>query len=132
MVTDTKRTVGDASTNRDHLDIRAMVADVVTDLLQATKGRKIGDRVCKHDLATQRHPGRDADHVLLCHAHVDKLIRVGLSKLLDHRVTEISHDQANARIFAGKIEEAPHESRSHGYVSSSRRAAPSSPSVGGR
>src|ERR1700737_4127098 len=60
MVAHTKTPIRQASPYRDHFYIRTVIADIIADLLQASQGREVGNRVGENDLSAERHARRDA------------------------------------------------------------------------
>src|SRR6266516_1943228 len=126
----TEIAVGETASNRNDLDVRPVVADVVANLFEAAQRAEVADRVGEDDLAGKGHARREADHVLLRHARVDELVGMLVRELFDHREAEVADHQAHAVVLRGEIvqrldERGPHE------ASTSARAVTSSSGVGG-
>src|SRR5712691_10060 len=128
---DAEVAIREAAADRDHLHIRPVIADVVADLLQAPQRAEVGDRVREDDLAAQRHPDCEPDHVLLGDAGVDELVGVLVRELLDHRVAEVADDKAHPRVLVGELVEGFDE-RGPQEAATSASALASSSSAGGR
>ncbi len=77
-------TVGKAASDRHHLNVCAVIADVIANLLETTKGREVCDRVREYGLTCERHACGDAGHVLFGDPSVYELLWVGRGKFFDH------------------------------------------------
>ena len=75
MVGNTQRTVAHSAADGDNLNIRIVVANVVSDLLQTAKGREIPYRVSEDSPALKCYTRGEASHILLRNAGVKKLQR---------------------------------------------------------
>ena len=128
---DAQVAVGEAAADRHDLDVGAVVADVVADLLEAAQGAEVADRVGEHDLARQGHARGEPDHVLLRNACVDELVRVPVGEVLDHRVAEVTDDHADAVVDVRQLVQRLDERRPQD-ASTSASAVTSSSGVGGR
>jgi hypothetical protein len=115
--------IGEAAADRDDLDVGAMVADVVPELLEAPQRREIADRVGEDHLATEGEPGGDAGHVLLGNADIEIAAGKLLREALEHREAEVAADQPEARIGLGKRLDRGDERRPHRAITSAIAAA---------
>ena len=79
-----ERAVGESAAHSHYLDVGLVVANVVADLLEASKGGEIGDRIGEDDLSTERHPSGNARQVLLRDAGIEESIRKSASERFDH------------------------------------------------
>ena len=82
-------TVSKAAADADDDHLRSVVDDVVANLLEATQGGEIDDRVGHDAPPRQGQPGRDAGHVLLGHANIEVAFGKLLGKRLEHRKPQI-------------------------------------------
>ena len=71
----TEGPVGEAATDRDHLYVGPVIANIVSDLLEAPEGGKVGDRIGKDYFPAQRHARGDARHILLGHRRIEEAVR---------------------------------------------------------
>ena len=66
VVRDAERTVAEATTDRDDVDVGVVVGGVVADLLERPQGGEVGDRIGEHDPPVEREPV--ARPVMFCSA----------------------------------------------------------------
>ena len=98
-----ERGVHHAAAVGDQPDVHVVHAQIDGDLLEAAAGEERGDRVQVDDAAFHRHPGREADEVLLGDAlHEEPLGDLRLE--LGHRAdAEVRADEDDALVLAGQF-----------------------------
>jgi hypothetical protein len=98
MVGHPESSVCEPPAQSDNFHVRTVITNVVAYLLEATQGRKVGNRVGKDDPPEQSHSGGYSGHVLLRHASIQKLRWKLLCQRLYDAKAKIAYDQSDARI----------------------------------
>ena len=109
----THSTITHAAADADDLDVRAVIANVVADLLQAAQCRKVADGVGENRVAFHRQPGRQTGHILLRHADVEELLRKPGDKLVENGKAEIAAQKQDLRVLRSKLSQHTKKSVSH-------------------
>src|ERR1017187_4574920 len=88
-----------AAADAHDLHVRAVVADVVSDLLQAAQGREVADGVGENRVTLQRKAGSEARHVLLGDADVEKLAGETGDVLVEDLKAQVAGQKEELRVL---------------------------------
>src|ERR1700730_8009520 len=95
--------VGKASTPGHHLNIRIVIADVVSHLLQAAQGREVRYGIGEDNLASECHPSRDAGHILFGDPSIEKMLGESLRKGFYNSKTQVPNNQHDPFFALGQL-----------------------------
>jgi hypothetical protein len=107
-----------------------VITDVVADMLEAAQSGERSNRVSKRPHAAQSQPGRYADHVALCDAHIQEPAGKFGRKLVEDLISQIAGEQHHSRILPRGRGQPANKRRPHPLISSNARLR--SWSLGGR
>jgi hypothetical protein len=126
VVRETDWAVAHATADANDLHVRAVVADVVSDLLQAAQCREVADGIGKNRVALQRKAGSQARHVLLGDADVKKLPGEAGPVPVEDLKAQVASQEEEFRVLWREFGQGVNESVSHEWASSSASAASNS------
>ena len=113
VVGHTQRTVGNTAADVDDLHICVVVADIVTDLLQAAQSGEVGDGVSDSDVAFHCDTAGNAGHMLLHNTAVVVTVRESSCETFDLTVADIGQNHMDARILLCDLDQSLVKNCSH-------------------
>src|SRR5439155_22006039 len=117
-----KCAVGQSPTDGYDLHVGVVIADVVSQLLQATQGGEIADAVREDHVSGQGEASGDTCQVLFRHTDVVELGGVLRPKLVQHGEPQVPGQEHDPRVLARNFHQATNERGSHAERSSSASA----------
>src|ERR1035437_4750570 len=102
-----------AAADAHDLHVRAVVADVVSDLLQAAQGGEVANGVGENRVPLQRKAGSQARHVLLGDADVEKLAGEPGDVLVEDLKAQVAGQKEKFRVLRREFGQGVNESVSH-------------------
>src|SRR5579875_245805 len=132
MVRIALRPVGQPASYGYNLHIRAVVANIITYLLQTAQYREVRDGVGKYNLSAHGQACGHSRHVLFGNTYIDVTIREPIAKTLQYRVAQIATKQPNTLLLCCQVTQLLDKCCSHWQPPSSSRAFCSNSALGER